>query len=88
MKSAGMNPESIMSLSFLGVEVSITGPWANPLQNTQYHLVPLGPWSWMQASGKQKLSLLMKIGLDVYLWVTESLCTLCTDVEQPPRSAK
>ena len=30
----------------------------------------------------------MKIGLDVYLWVTESLCTLCTDVEQPPRSAK
>ena len=31
---------------------------------------------------------LMKIGLGVYWWVTESLCTLCTDVEQPPRSAK
>lgn len=30
----------------------------------------------------------MKIGLSVYLWVTESLCTLCTDMEQPPRSAK
>lgn len=27
----------------------------------------------------------MKIGLDIYLWMTESLCTSCTDVEQSPR---
>ena len=52
-----MNPESIMSLSCLGVEVTITGPWANPLQNTQDRLVPMGTWSWMQASGKHKLFL-------------------------------
>lgn len=85
-----MNPENIMPLSCLGAAVTITQRYAKPLQNTQYHLVPLGPWSWMHASGKQKLSFSSptKIGLGVYLWVTKSLCTLCTDVEQPPRSAK
>lgn len=45
----------------------------------------------MQTSGKQNplsFLLLMKIGFGVYLWGDWFLGTLCTNVEQPPRSAK
>lgn len=64
-----------MSLPYLfwqpaGLTITIAGPYANPVQNTQDRLVLPGPWSWIQASGKQvlSLSLPMKIGLGVYLW--------------------
>lgn len=69
---------------------TITGPCGNPLQNTEYHLVSLGTQSHMQVSGKQELFFF--IADENRTWCVfvgwQSLCTLCTDVEQSPRSAK